>query len=68
MARSLKVGDKVAVKRGKAHMGIGVGKKGTVKQISTPAIGVRFEGSARTHKWYTAGELDKKPVVRRRKK
>lgn len=34
------------------------GKTGTVQEISTPALGIKFDGMALTHKWYTADEVE----------
>lgn len=54
---ALKVGDIVSVKPGKEHDTMTKGKLGMISEISTPAIGIMFEGMHETHKWYTEAEL-----------
>mgnify|MGYP007071633891 CR=1 FL=1 len=56
---ALQVGDRVKVKPGKAHDSMTKDKVGTVKEVSTPALGVKFDGMSEMHKWYVEGELDK---------
>lgn len=51
------VGDKVKVKPGKEHDSMTKGKTGTVQEISTPALGIKFEGMP-MHKWYTDDEVE----------
>ena len=46
------VGDRVKVKPGKEHDEMTKGKTGTIVEISTPALGVKFDGMSMTHKWY----------------
>jgi len=55
----LKVGDRVTVKEGAEHDEMTKGKSGEVVEISTPALGIKFDGEETTHKWYTDAELDK---------
>jgi hypothetical protein len=54
---TLKVGDRVIVKSGKAHDDMTMNKAGTVVEISTPALAINFDGMDKVHKWYTDGEL-----------
>lgn len=56
---TLKIGDRVKVKLGKEHDSMTNGKTGTVKAVSTPALGIKFDDMAEMHKWYVEGELDK---------
>lgn len=51
------VGDKVKVKAGKEHDAMTKGKTGVVQEISTPALGVKFDGMP-VHKWYTDDEVE----------
>lgn len=51
-------GDKVTVKAGKEHDGMTRGGTGIIKEISTPAIGIKFSGMDMIHKWYTDDELE----------
>ena len=53
----LDVGDRVRVKAGKEHDTMTRGKVGVVQQISSPALGVKFEGMP-MHKWYTDDEVE----------
>lgn len=57
---ALKVGDRVKVKPGKEHDSMTKGKEGTVHEVSTPALGVKFDGMSMVHKWYVEDELEKK--------
>lgn len=57
MATRYKVGDRVKVKDGKEHDSMIKGKTGTVKEISTEALGVKFDGMAELHKWYVDDEV-----------
>ena len=34
-------------------------KTGTIKEISTEALGIQFDGMTETHKWYVDEEVDK---------
>ena len=52
------LGKRVRVKPGVAHDKMTAGKSGTIQKVSTPALGIRFEGMEGLHKWYTAGELE----------
>ena len=52
------VGHRVKVKPGKEHDEMTKGKTGTIVEISTPALGVRFDGMTGTHKWYADDEVD----------
>ena len=56
---ALKVGDRVKVKPGKEHDDMTKNKTGTVQEVSTPALGVKFDGMASMHKWYVEEELEK---------
>lgn len=51
------VGDKVKVKPGKEHDPMTKGKTGTIQEIATPALGVKFVGMA-MHKWYVDDEVE----------
>jgi hypothetical protein len=53
------VGDKVKVKPGKEHDTMTKNKSGTIVEISTPALGIRFDGMTMTHKWYADDEVTK---------
>ena len=57
---ALKVGDRVKVKPGRNHDEMTKDKTGTVAQVSTPALGIRFDGMTNVHKWYVEEELEKK--------
>jgi hypothetical protein len=50
-------GDRVEVKPGKGHDAMTSGKTGTVTEVSTPALGVKFQGMKKVHKWYVGSEL-----------
>jgi len=52
------IGDKVRVKAGKDHGGMGVDDIGVIKIISTPALGVKFPSMDMIHKWYTDDEVE----------
>ncbi len=51
------VGDRVQVKPGKEHDTMIKDKKGTIVEIRTPALGIKFDGMAMVHKWYTDDEV-----------
>lgn len=51
------VGDRVQVKSGKEHDAMTKDKKGKIVEISTPALGIQFDGMSGTHKWYTDDEV-----------
>ncbi len=53
------VGDKVKVKPGKEHDGMGKGETGTIQDISTPALGVKFPSMSKIHKWYVDEEVER---------
>lgn len=58
---ALKVGDRVKVKPGKNHDEKTKDAVGTVKEVSTPALGIEFDNmKGMTHKWYVEDELEKK--------
>lgn len=52
------VGNRVKVKPGKEHDGMTKGKTGTIHEISTPALGIKFDGMAMVHKWYADEEVE----------
>lgn len=52
------VGDRVKVKAGKEHDTMVKGKTGTIKEINTPALGIKFDGMAEVHKWYVDEEVE----------
>ena len=56
---AMKVGDRVKVKAGKEHDSMTKGKTGTVQEVSTPALGIKFDGMQEMHKWYVEDELEK---------
>lgn len=56
---AIQVGDRVKVRPGKEHDSMTKGKVGTVKEIKTPALGVKFDGMAEMHKWYIEEEVEK---------
>lgn len=57
---AIKVGDRVKVKPGKNHDDMTKGASGTVKEVSTPALGVEFDNmKGKVHKWYVEDEVDK---------
>ena len=53
------VGDKIKVKPGKEHDGMGKGEVGTIQEISTPALGVKFPSMSMVHKWYAVDEVER---------
>jgi len=52
------VGDKVRVKPGKDHVGMGRGEIGTIEEIGTPALGIKFPSMSKVHKWYADEEVE----------
>jgi hypothetical protein len=54
---TFKVGDRVRVKDGRAHDEMTADVDGTVEEVSSAALGVRFEGMDEVHHWYVADEL-----------
>lgn len=62
------VGDKIKVKPGREHDGMGRGEVGIIQKISTPALGIKFP-SMSLHKWYADEEVEKqRPYVEADKK
>lgn len=51
------VGDRVKVKPGNNHEEMTKDKVGTVKEISTEALGIVFDGMSGMHKWYVDDEV-----------
>lgn len=54
---AFEIGDRVKVKPGMAHDGMTADQIGTVQEIGTPALGIKFDGMAEVHKWYVENEL-----------
>lgn len=52
-----RVGDRVQLKPSKEHDSMTKGKKGTIVEITTPALGIKFDGMTMVHKWYTDDEV-----------
>ena len=52
-----KVGDRVTIIPGKEHEKMGNGEVGTIEEISTPALGVKFPSMSKVHKWYVDDEV-----------
>lgn len=56
-------GDRVKVRDGYEHDEMTKGATGTIRQVSSAALAVEFDGMPELHKWYTAEELeDKAPL------
>lgn len=53
----LKIGDRVKVADGKEHEPDNIGISGTVAEIGSQAIGIKFDGMKEIHHWYVAEEL-----------
>ncbi len=53
-----RVGERVTVKPGDAHDEMTAGKTGTIVEIGTPALGIKFDDMDEIHRWYTAEELE----------
>lgn len=51
------IGDRVKVKATKEHDPMTKGKVGTIVRISTPALGIRFDGMTKIHKWYVDDDV-----------
>lgn len=51
------VGQRVRVKPGKEHDEMTKGKTGTIVEIGTPALGIKFDGMKDVHRWYTDAEV-----------
>lgn len=54
-----KVGDRVKVRAGKGHGMAGMGKIGTIVEIGSPALGIKFDGTSEIHRWYTDEEIQR---------
>ena len=52
------VGDRIEVKAGMKHDGMEDMTVGTIKEISTPALGIQFDGSDEIHRWYVDEEIE----------
>ena len=53
------VGDRVKVKAGKEHGGMVMDMPGSIVEISTPALAIKFDDMDEVHKWYVQAELEK---------
>lgn len=53
------LGDKVQIASGKEHDAMTKGKVGTIVEISTPALGIKFDGMEGVHKWFTDSEVER---------
>lgn len=51
------VGDRVQVKTGRAHDSMTKEKSGTIVEITTPALGIKFDGMTTVHRWYADEEV-----------
>lgn len=51
------VGARVRVRSGKAHDAMTKDAVGTVAEVGTEALGVKFDGMDEVHRWYVASEL-----------
>lgn len=51
------MGDRVQLKPGKEHDTMTKDNKGTIVEITTPALGIKFDGMMMVHKWYTDDEV-----------
>lgn len=56
---ALEIGDRVKVKAGREHDAMTKDKEGTVEEISTPALAIKFDDMQGLHKWYVEDELEK---------
>lgn len=54
------VGDRVSVANGKEHSSMDSGAVGTVNEVSSPALAIKFDGMPRVHKWYIGAELKRR--------
>src|SRR5574337_129393 len=59
--KAYKVGDRVQVKTGKQHDNMTKEATGTVQEISTEALGIKFDDMEKIHRWYVASELKPAP-------
>ena len=57
------VGDRVKVKAGKEHDDMVMGMSGSIVEISTPALAIKFDDMDEVHKWYVQAELEKSDDV-----
>ena len=57
------VGDRVKVKAGKEHDNMVMGMSGSIVEISTPALAIKFDDMDEVHKWYVQAELEKSDDV-----
>lgn len=55
----INIKDRVRVKSGKEHDDMTKDAVGTIVEISTPALGIKFDGMEKVHKWYTDDEVEK---------
>lgn len=55
----LSVGERVKVRSGKEHDEMTKDKEGVIVEISSPALGIKFDGMEETHKWYVDNEVEK---------
>lgn len=55
----LSVGDRVKVRSGKEHDEMTKDKEGVIAEISSPALGIKFDGMEEIHKWYVDNEVEK---------
>lgn len=51
------VGDRVKVSSGVQHDAMTENKSGVIVEIGTPALGIKFDGMPKVHKWYVDKEL-----------
>ncbi len=51
--------DRVRVRPGKQHDEMTGDKAGTIAEISTPGLGIKFDGMDEVHRWYTDEEVEK---------
>lgn len=57
MRTKYKVGDRVKVKAGKEHDKTIKDMIGTVAEIGTEALSIKFDGMSKLHKWYVDDEV-----------
>lgn len=55
---SFNIGDKVRIKAGQSHDMDDMTMVGTVVEIGSPALAIKFPDDAEPHKWYVAEELE----------
>lgn len=58
------IGDRVRTVSGEEH-GEGMSGEGVIAEISTSALGIKFDGQKKVHHWYVASELE--PVATSKK-